>query len=173
MHIILLGDFNAEPNHPVNPSNTNEFFSLLKSFNIFNSCDLFHDNVNMTHPTYHRSPTSTSSRIDHIFFSSFISNGSISSEVINIDPQYSDHSIVTTKIAIAELTHRAISPKAKKKTVFLYDNATDQQWMAFSLKTDNLLEACHLKQMNLARLSSKHNLNFYWNHLQRCIIQAA
>src|SRR5215216_2403113 len=173
IHIILLGDFNAVPNRVINPSKSNEFFALLKTYNIFNSCDLVHDNADITHTTYRLSPTSTSSRIDHIFFSNALSNGILSSEVISVDPQYTDHSIVVTKITIPEITQRTISPKAIKKTVFLYDNINDQQWKTFSQKTDNLLESCHLKQMTLAHLSSVHNLNFYWNHLQQCIIKAA
>src|SRR5215216_2375642 len=63
IHIILLGDFNAVPSRSINPSKSNEFFALLKTYNIFNSCDLVHDNADITHTTYRLSPTSTSSRI--------------------------------------------------------------------------------------------------------------
>ena len=173
MQIILLGDFNAVPNRPNNPSKINEFFALLNSLNLFNTCDLLHNDANTSHPTFHRPNSSTNSRIDHIFVSSALLTGLSSSTIANIEPQYTDHSIVCNKILIPEMTHRTISPKAIKKLTFLYDNITDQQWDAFSKKTDNLLNACHLKNMTPSRLTSIHNVNFYWNHLQNCIIKAA
>ena len=173
MNIILLGDFNAEPNRPINPSKTNEFFTKLQSLNIFNSCDLLHPNANITHPTFRHSICSTPSCIDHVYTSSSLSTGLTNSCIIDIDPQYSDHSIVSSTILIPELTKKTISSKAIKKILFLYDNTNNDQWTAFAKKTDNLLESCYLKDMTSNRLRSIHNLNFYWNHLQKCIVKAA
>jgi exonuclease III len=137
MSIILLGDFNADPNRPRNIKYSHQFFRDLDALNLINTYSLVPHNHNDLLNSYHGKPTP--SRIDHIYLSHDLISQFLDHTVIEMDPEITDHNIVSNKLYLNTFITTTARTSTYKKLTFLYDRMTDQSWNLFAEKTDDLL----------------------------------
>src|SRR5260363_248835 len=92
----------------------------------------------------------------------------------------SDHDIITTCLNLSHLTTNSgiavVKKKAVKRTVFLYEEAKEEDWEQFRVELDRILKnkkALGLCKKQIIHRNEQDHLDEIWGIIERAIIEAA
>jgi hypothetical protein len=146
--VIILGDFNhtvdniLDRQHP-QTSNYKKLpiFSWLKRQNFIDSYRTLHP----TEEAYTWSNQETATRIDYIWLSETLAAGLQNAKIEEAEGLTdSDHKIITTEIwiehIIANCSEANIKRKGQTRTIYLYEEAKQEDWENYARELQNQLE---------------------------------
>jgi hypothetical protein len=183
--IIILGDFNHTADNildRLHPQTTD--YKKLPIFNWLKRQD-FTDSfrkLHLTERTYTWSNQEAATRIDYIWLSETIAAGLQEASIEEAeDITSSDHKIVTTVIwlehIIANQSCAETKCKVQMRTMYLYEEAKQEDWEEFAKELQVQLEwKKALKHLEEERRSSGYctdMLDSMWNAIEEAIIDAA
>src|ERR1043165_6813237 len=161
---IVLGDFNYDRRkHKAQP--TLQLFTTMKAHGMNSLLDYFDINL----PTWVRGPLH--SQIDDIWISNTLTPNMDQPEIISTELiTDSDHKIITTTWQ-TNTSIRNYRPKTRKRTIFLYNKMTQDDWTDFK---NDINKNIKKKANKLAQMIiTEEDLNKSWNILNQAIRQAA
>src|SRR3989337_750696 len=180
--IIVMGDFNVNPDKPKNETKYKRQFRIiqdLKNLQFFDLFDTIYDiNERSPHNTWFNHAGSLASRIDMIWCSNNLINDLISCDSVCAESYTSDHKILISFFDKAELFGDKSTSKLKRqrifKTTFCYDEMDNNKWTTFGIETNNILNKDPTKNKYCEQYNFKTaDLNHLWQIIRTAIISAA
>ena len=179
--IILMGDFNVNPEKYKSYYNRSGNFHWkyqiihdLVNHNMVDTVDL-HQDIDDTTPFNTYFPTQIShnpSRLDLIYVSRDLVVDTLHSNNYQGDMIISDHLAVYASFNTNTIFERQSLAQLKqhkiRRCVFSHDNTTDDDWIQFSALSNH-----NLRDLKNMIINSQEDLDFYWNLIQKGILNAA
>ena len=143
-----MGDFNHTVSNVLDRQHAQtENFKRLPIFNWMKKQD-FSDTYRDMHPTSQKftwSNEDAATRIDYIWVSDGLASGLQKAEIEEVkEITESDHKIVTAEIWIKHLTAKnseaEVRRRRQSKTIYLYDQATKENWESYAQELRKRLE---------------------------------
>ena len=184
-HFIIMGDFNAILNEELDRSSPRKSKSFKPDpLHTWLQKQSFTDTYRALYPFGKKctwSNTSTSTRIDQIWVSEGLTHGLLEAGIMDMSmTTESDYDIITMCLNLSHLTTNSgtavVKRKAVKRTVFLYEEAKEEDWEQYRVELDRILKnkkALGLCEKQIIHENEQDHLDEIWGIIERAIIEAA
>ncbi|PKC54501.1 hypothetical protein RhiirA1_477220 [Rhizophagus irregularis] len=134
---------------------------------------LYHDVTNDNPYNIHKNNSGHHTKIDYIWISQNLVNDTYTSDQFN--PQYStDHMVMYVEFWTNNYfklpSHAKQQQRNRQKTIYMYDDMSQDDWLEFFQHTKRLCEFRHLFKDEVDDI---HDFNRLWDDTQRSIKEAA